>query len=128
MDYLSRKNIFNKVVSSATGLAFLVSSTLTNSGCVDSINGYRIRAQNDDGYKGVAVDPLAKKDEKKDETNDEDKWYQDPLIIGGIVVVGAGIGAGTYFLVKELEGGKKTYPGSTGGSGGGEGPSGPGGK
>ncbi len=121
-NYLGRSSgLWNKVVMYGTGLALLANS----SGCVDSVNGFRIRADEEPVYVRYNGEiPKPKEDEKK-----EKEWYENPYIVGGIAVGAVGVGVGTYFLVKELEGGKKTFPSPEEGLfGGGENGGGPGGQ
>ena len=108
--------ILNRVVSGLTGLALLVNT----SGCVDSINGIKIRAE--DKTKIEVADPFAKKGEKKKE--DE----TDCLLVGGFIVAGVtALGIGSYFLYEELtEKDRKKQPSSP--YGGGENGGGPGGQ
>ena len=107
----------NKIVAGLTGLSLLVS------GCVDSINGIRIRAQNDNGYKGEVINPLGKKKEKKDDNTNY-------FIVGGLILGGAAIGTGIYFLGEDQkwwgDHDNRRAPGST--FGGGENGGGPGGQ
>lgn len=122
-NYLSN-NILKKTVSGLTGLTLLVSTSLSNSGCVDSINGYRIRAENNPDLKGASLDEV-KNGKRKD---CEDEWYTNPWIVGGIVATGVAVGFGIDYTVKELkDDGKHKTPFVSSGAGGGENGGGPGG-
>ena len=92
---MKRPGIFNKVVSYATGLALIVQS-----GCVDTVNGVKIR-EKDKGavvvpYNGERkTEPLAQNEEKKED-------YNDLIIVGGVVLGVAALGAGSYLLYDHL--------------------------
>ncbi len=123
--YLGRSSgLYNKVVAGVSGLALLVS------GCIDTVNGVRIRAEEKPKYNVEVVDPIAKKDKKED-------GDRDYLLMGGCILLGAavlgGIGTGVYFLGKDQEwwGDKdRRSPdlGTDPDSGGGENGGGPGGQ
>ncbi len=85
-NYLERSSgLYNKVVAGVSGLALLVS------GCIDTVNGVRIRAEEKTKFKVEIVDPFAEKEKKKE----NDTNY---LLIGGIILGAGAVGTGVYFL------------------------------
>ncbi|MEK6937159.1 MAG: hypothetical protein AABW58_03755 [Nanoarchaeota archaeon] len=112
--YFGRSSgLFNRLVTGLTGLALLAS------GCVDSINGVRIRAGDKPEYVKYNGDPLAPKKE-------EERDYKTPLIIGGVVIVAGAAAYGIYELVDDLRDDHRRRPSDN--SGGGENGGGPGGQ
>ncbi len=119
-NYLGRSSqLYNRVVSGLTGLALLLNTT----GCVDSINGVKLRS--DEEYKqvkGVSPDGTDKKD--------EDHFYTSPWFWLGVGATGAAVGAGVAIGEHNDWGRKDRHRGLPGGStsGGGENGGGPGGQ
>lgn len=114
MDYTIKKShLKNKFVSGFTGLALLANSILPI-GCVDSVNGVKLKDP-----QPVGVGAYEKKDEKKDN--------KELYILGGLALL-VGAGVGSYFLYEELSKDKDDFQLTPVTSGGGEGRSGPGGQ
>lgn len=119
---IGNSGLYNKVVSGLTGLALL-----TNSGCVDSINGVKLRPDSEYG-KVKGVSPDGSKEDKKD----EDAFYTSPWFWLGVGATGAAVGAGIAIGEHNDWGRKDRHregvPSGGSGSGGGENGGGPGGQ
>ena len=122
----SHSGIFKNIVSGITGLALLIS----NIGCIDTINGIRVRADEKPIYVKYDGEVPKPKEENKEDKKDEDKFYTSPWFWVGVGVTGATIGAGIAYGEKENWGKSDRHRRSPGGSdsGGGENGGGPGGQ
>ncbi len=141
MEYKTKENIyqkqnsfFNRAVSGLTGLALLASTTFSTSGCVETINGVRIRADDTSRREKLpgTGNPFGDKDKKDDDSNiGVLGWIKEnpgkTAIIAGSVIA---IGYGSYELYKVFDKDKDDdlpLPLQTPPFGGGNGPGGPGG-